>query len=109
MERVMNDRDFYRELLQGFLATDDLAFVKSAWNAKEYTALLERVHSLKGVASNFGLNKLLEAVIQLEDALHDSGDTVAEYQQFLASYEKTNRAIEQFLRVDRAGNEKLDP
>ena len=101
LERVMNDREFYMGLLQGFLAADDMTAIRTAWQKKDYTALLECIHSLKGVASNFGLNQLHEAVIRLEDTLHDKGNMAGEYQQLMDCFMKTNAAIRRFLEEEQ--------
>jgi PAS domain S-box-containing protein len=85
MKRVAGNKGLYRDLLQQFAAkqADASSQISSAIESRDYNLAERIVHTIKGVAGNIGLGKVLAAAEKLERALRrEDGDRLRLFEEF---------------------------
>lgn len=73
VRRFLEDRELYEEMLTAFLSDDSFAKASGAFEKKDYPALFEQTHALKGASGNLDMPQLYRASCELTELLrHNS-------------------------------------
>ena len=100
LKRVAGNKRLYRDLLQQFAAKQAEAGLQiaAAIEAGDYSLAERIVHTVKGVAGNIGLKKVLAAAEKLERAIRrEDGDRHRLFEEFRLVLERQVRAIRQAI------------
>lgn len=95
LARVGGNRSLYERLLLMFLKDTSYQNAKTAMEAGDRKALLEAVHTLKGVSGNLDLTALYGASTALVTLLRDpvTQDVSAAFDAFEMAYRRTSEGI----------------
>lgn len=102
LHNCMDDLDFYRKILRMFLEDECFPLARKAFEAKDYHALFERLHELKGTSGNSALMELYHCVVPAVEMLRNGygGANDAELARLFAaceaSYGRTCEGIRRF-------------
>lgn len=96
VERLMGNAAIYENLLMDFTREFSFEQITQAYNTKDFSKLLERIHALKGISGSLGLNKLYEKCCAFTEILRsaDYSDIDSMYSETLLIYEDTVSIIE---------------
>lgn len=73
VRRFMEDRELYEEMLTAFLSDGCCSKAAEAFDKRDYTALFEQAHTLKGASGNLDMPQLYCASSELTEFLrHNS-------------------------------------
>ena len=94
MERMGEDVDFYRELLDQFLSDDLFEKLGDALSRDDRQAAFQTAHTLKGVLGNLGLTPLYGEICSIVEPLRNqSVDQVGEHYARLMQLLKDFRTV----------------
>jgi PAS domain S-box-containing protein len=96
LKRVAGNKRLYRELLQQFAAKqpDADSQISAAIESGDFHLAERTVHTIKGVAGNIGLGKVLAAAEKLERAIRTEGaDRLRLFEEFRLVLERQVQAI----------------
>lgn len=99
MERLLGDKEFYRECVYGFLEDENFLQLSEAVSAQNYEKAFENAHALKGVSANLGLTPLYASICELVESLR-AGDSSKAVPQL-------NRIAGEKCRLERALKEEV--
>ena len=71
LERFLGDEDFYEKCLREMLNDSSFEELGKAIEANDVKAAFESAHTLKGLASNIGLDPMLDIVVELVEPLRN--------------------------------------
>ena len=69
LRRFMEDEDLYNEMLTAFLADKSFAKAFDAFNKRDYSALFEQAHVLKGASGSLDMTELYQSSSELAELL----------------------------------------
>lgn len=96
-----NDKDFYIEMLSGFVSSKDekLKELDSYAKEKDFKNYRILVHALKSNTKSLGANELSKKAKELEDASKEENEIFINenHKKFIEFYEKTAKIIQQAL------------
>jgi HPt (histidine-containing phosphotransfer) domain-containing protein len=95
IKRLMNNRTLYLKLLNNFQGRYLTQKIIEAIDAKNYEAVAQSAHTLKGVAANLSLTALSEITLQIELLAKQSSDAVHLKEKLNETAEKTLTFIAQ--------------
>lgn len=97
LSRFLGDEEFYIECLYTFLEDKSVEGLKKALKTKDYDQAFHYAHTLKGVLSNLGLEKIYKKASNLVEALRTENysdlevmaeDIYSEYNDFVKILER---------------------
>lgn len=88
LNNCMGDTSFYKAMLSSF--TEDACYsnAKNALQSKDYEALFDCFHELKGVCGNLGLSELYNVVAETVELLRGGKYEEAKITRLFAAFEK---------------------
>ncbi|MDR1124420.1 MAG: Hpt domain-containing protein [Elusimicrobiota bacterium] len=89
IKRLVNNRALYFKLLNNFQGRDFAQKIIDAANDKNYEAVAQAAHTLKGVAANLSLTALSEISLQIELLAKQSRDIGHLKEECTETVEKT--------------------
>lgn len=99
LRNCMDDLPFYKKILEMFLNDDCFPLALEAYKNRNYAALFERVHELKGTSGNAALIELYNSAIPLIELLRrgcgrgDDAEVDRLFAAFEAAYRRTCEGI----------------
>lgn len=69
LRRFLEDRELYEEMLTAFLSDDSFQKASEAFCRKDYSALFDQAHALKGASGNLDMPELYRASGELTEFL----------------------------------------
>ena len=96
LKRVAGNKRLYRDLLQQFAAkqADAVSQISAAIESGDFHLAERMVHTIKGVAGNIGLGKVLAAAEKLERAIRTEGvDRLRLFEEFRLVLERQAQAV----------------
>ncbi len=100
MSRLMND-DILKRFVVKFLADQSYGGFKEALAEENYPVAFRQIHTLKGVAANLGLTKLMEQASVITELLRDQNphDVTKEVELLDQVYADTCKVIREILAM----------
>ena len=96
----MGDEDFYREMLQTFLASHSDAELRRYYEESDFENYRIKIHAVKTNLANIGAKKVSEMAKQLELALKNENNVsyVQEHhKEFMAAYGRVVSEVERYI------------
>lgn len=69
LRRFLEDQDLYEKMLTAFLSDDSFSKASDAFRDRDYAALFEQTHALKGVSGNLDMPELYHGSGELTEYL----------------------------------------
>ena len=102
LRRFMEDRELYEEMLTAFLSDDSFSKALAAFDRKDYAALFEQAHALKGASGNLDMPQLYRAASELTEFLRRNREP--DPAQAAALFKKMQSAYCQVIHALRAAS-----
>lgn len=75
IKRFLGNEAMYMKFIMKFLDDKNMAHINEGIQNRDYKAVFEGAHSLKGVAANLGLNPVCELASQMTELLRGKTET----------------------------------